>query len=559
MAGDMIDELVVGVRYALDTASEKKALGSLAVVEEEIAAISSPAIWAGLGVGIAAGIAGLAALATEAVVAADAAHDLGIRMDLTAEEVQTMGYAADRTGTSLDTLAIGYTTLTRNLSAQGAEVKKAWATLKLDPTEYENGAQAVGDVADALKGLSSDAERTRIAMLLFGESGPRLKEFLDQGSEGIADLEAHAKALGFVISDADAELSGHLLDSIDDLGKIASGVGRKIGLALVPALDEAASSAVDWYVANHDIIDQQLDRVTDGISAALDAMLTPLGLATTGVVAFGVAWGAAGAAKAMAGAVAEASPLAAALGSQAKNLVAATAALGPYAVAAAAVALTLDDLNKASEGADSITLRLAGTLGVEGETQSALKSIKTLIGETAMLAWDLGDAFETGIGDALDDLAEKLPTIQPLLDAIKEVLSFGIGDALTGVAGAAQSGISTVTETRSELRQGNYVEAGAGVQKGLAEAITPQFAVDLGEYLVNAFSPAASAPEGIARIADPGDPGYRQPAASVSPAPAVTANVTVNAATSPEEIARIAGQEVERQVLDAQAAVGGQP
>jgi hypothetical protein len=521
MAGDMIDELVVGVRYALDTASEKKALGSLAVVEEEIAAISSPAIWAGLGIGIAAGIAGLAALATEAVVAADAAHDLGIRMDLTAEEVQTMGYAADRTGTSLDTLAIGYTTLTRNLSAQGAEVKKAWAALKLDPSNYENGAQAVGDVADALKGLQSDAERTRIGMLLFGESGPRLKEFLALGSEGIADLEAHAKALGFVISDADAELSGHLLDSVDDLGKIASGVGRKIGLALVPALDEAASSTVDWYVANHDIIDQQLDRVTAGIAKGLEYMLTPLGLATTGALGLAAAWGAAGAAKAMAGAVAEASPLAAALGSQAKNALAVAAALGPYALGVVAVGLTLDELNKSAEGADTLLLRLAKTIGVEGETQTALKSMKTLLSETAGLAWDVSTAFEKGIGDAIDGLAEKLPEIKPLLDAIKEILSFGVGDALTAVAGAAQSGISTVAETRSEVRQGNYGDAAETFLRGTA----PGFAI--GE-------------------------SYRE-----SGGTSVTVGGVVIQIADPAAAAREAGAALERQVLDALATLPG--
>lgn len=541
MAGDMIDELVVGVRFALNEGSEKKAKGAVSALQQEIdrltASFPKQGEWEDTldlpepdltpwenfsAVMIGAGVATVG-LALATAKAADEAHDLGIRMDLTAEEVQTMGYAADRTGVSLETLGIGYTTLTRNLSAQGAEVKKAWATLKLDPTEYENGAQAIGDVADALKGLQSDADRTRIGMLLFGESGPRLKEFLDQGSEGIAALEARAKSLGFVISDADAELSGHLLDSVDDLGKIATGVGRKIGLALVPALDEAASSTVDWYVANHDIIDQQLDRVTDGISAALDAMLTPLGLATTGVAAFGVAWGAAGAAKAMAAAVAEASPLAAALGSQAKNAIAATAALGPYALGVVAVGLTLDDLNKAAEGADSITLRLAKTIGVEGPTQAALKSMKTLLSETAGLAWDVSTAFEKGIGDAIDGLAEKLPEIKPLLDAIKEVLSFGVGDALTAVAGAAQSGISTVTQTRSDLAQGNYVEAGADLVRGFSPG-----------YDVGA--------------------SYRE-----SGGTSVTVGGVVIQIADPAAAAREAGAALERQVLDALATVQGQP
>lgn len=524
MAGDMIDELVVGVRYALDTASEKKALTSLDTVQGEIAAISSPAIWAGLGIGIAAGIAGLALLTSEAVHAGAAAEVMGIRFHLGAEDVQLLGYVAERSGVEIGDLASGMNTLTMQLGAAqkgSADAAAAFAELGLSASDYENGTAALGDVADALDALPDKAKRTRLEMQLFGESGGKLDELLGRGSAGIQELQDHADALSFVISDTDAAISRHLLGSVDDLGKIASGVGRKIGLALVPALDEAASSTVDWYIANHDVIDQQLDRVTDGISAALEYMLTPLGLATTGVVSFGVAWGAAGAAKAMAQAVAEASPLAAALGSQAKNIGAATLALGPYAVAAAAMALTLDDLNKASEGVDSITLRLASTLGVEGETQAALKSIKTLIGETAGLAWDLGAALEKGVGDAIDALAAKLPEIKPLLDAIKEVLSFGVGDALTAVAGAAQSGISTVTETRNELGQGNYAKAGAAFFEG----ISPGYSV--GE-------------------------SYRE-----SGGTSVNVGGVVIQLADPAAAAREAGAALERQVLDALQAVQG--
>ena len=526
MAGDMIDELVVGVRYALDTASEKKAIDSLATVEGEIAAISSPEIWAGLGLGIAAGIAGLALLTSEAVHAGAAAEVMGIRFHLGAEDVQLLGYVAERSGVEIGDLASGMNTLTMQLGAAqkgSADAAAAFAELGLSAADYENGTAALGDVADALDALPDKAKRTRLEMQLFGESGGKLDELLGRGSKGVQELQDHAAALGFVISDTDAALSRHLLGSVDDLGKIATGVGRKIGLSLVPALDEAASSTVDWYVANHSIIDQQLDRVTGAISKGLEYMLTPLGLATTGALGLAAAWGAAGAAKSMAGAVAEASPLAAALGSQAKNAIAATAALGPYAIGVAAVALTLDDLNKAAEGADSIILRLAGTIGVEGETQTALKSMKILIGETAGLAWDLGAALEVGVGDALDAVAAKLPEIKPLLDAIKEVLSFGVGDALTAVAGAAQSGISTVAETRNELGQGNYLKANAAFLQGL----TPQFATDAGQSIVNAFSPQIS--------------------------------VNVSAATSPAEIARIAGQEVERQVLEASGVIQGQP
>jgi hypothetical protein len=546
VAGDMIDELVVGVRFALNDGSEKRAKGAVSALQQEIdrltasfpkkgewedtLALPEPELapWEALAGTIATigvvGASALGALVVSTVRAGAAAEVMGIRFHLGAEDVQLLGYVAERSGVEIGDLASGLNTLTMQLGAAqkgSADAAGAFAALGLDAADYADGTAALGDVADALDAIPDRAQRTRLEMQLFGESGGKLGELLGRGSKGIQELQDHAAALGFVISDTDAAISRHLVGSVDDLGKIATGVGRKIGLALVPALDEAASSTVDWYVANHDIIDQQLDRVTDGISTALEYMLTPLGLATTGVLGFAAAWGSAGAAKAMAQAVGEASPLAAAIGTQAKNLGAATLALGPYAIAAAAVGLTLDDLNKAAEGADSVILRLAGTIGVEGETQAALKSIKTLIGETAGLAWDLGAALTDGIGDALDDLAAKLPEIAPLLDAIKEIIGFSPGDALTAVAGAAQSGISTIAETRNEVRQGNYVDAYETFSRG--------------------FVPGAEI-----------GASYRE-----SGGASINVGGVVVQVADPAKAARDAGAALERQILDALAAIPG--
>ena len=513
--GGIVDRLVVAVEYAYDT-----------VVPDAIEADFSGLI--GLAGTLAAAMVGLAVGAAHA---GDAAHDMGIRMGLSAEEVTAWSYAADRAGTSTEVLSRGLVTLQRNLGAARAgsgPAAEAFKKLKIDPKKFENSSDALFKVADALQSVEDEGDRATLQLALLGEAGPRLSEFLSQGGEGIDELLAQAERIGVVISDADAELSGDFLDAVDDLGEIAASTGRKIGFAVLPALTRVAKGVRDWYLANDDIIGQQIDRVADGIGYALGMLETPVGKAAAGALALASAWGAAGAAKALYEAAKASSPLVAALGSQAGNAIAVAKAAGPLALAIAAAGLAIDDFAVAAEGGDSVLLDLGEAMGARGETQQAAAGLIKLLSAGTDAAWAFAGALEVGIGDAIDAIAAKLPSLEPLLAPLRELFDLSAADVIGGAA-------KQFERSAAGLELGTrYLRGDAGVQFSEGRDWTD---------VLGAL--ARFTPDGIARsLASP------------------TVQVQVNG-SNPSEVARIAGEaartEVERQTLEALSAVGMPP
>lgn len=427
MADDagVIDRLVVGVSYAYDKAGEAAARSGLT------------------GVATAAAGAGLAlvGLAYEAALAGDEAHDMGIRMGLSASEVTAWSYAADRAGASVEVLSQGLITLQRNLGAarEGAgPAAEAFKKLKIDPREIQSADDALFHIADRLQTIDDEGERATLRLTLLGEAGPRLAELLGDGSQGIEDLLTRAERLGVVISDADADLSGDFLDSLSDLGEIGQGVGRRLGFALLPALKDTTAGLRDWYLANSDVIDQRLDLVIDGIGKAASLATTPLGRLVVAGVGLGTAWKAAGTAEALATAAAASGGLGGALAKPVAGALALAKRGGPLAVGLLLAVAALDDLSVAADDGDAAILRLAETMGVRGETQDAIEAIRDLLFEAAAAGQVMAGVIGTELVDAMNALAETLPSLQPLADLL----------ASLDLGGAIEAGTERVQRAR---------------------------------------------------------------------------------------------------------------
>lgn len=516
MAGEagVVDRLVVAVDYAYDKRDAD-------IIEADFSGL----------IGLAGALAAALVGATlEAAAAGDEAIKLARAVNLDVESYTELAYAADMAGASQEVLSAALNALTRQMyaaEAGGKEAQQVFSSLGIDPRQFADSAEALPAVADALNQIGDEGRRAGLEMKLFGESGGRLRSFLVGGSDEMRRMGERAHDLRIAISEADAVASEGLMDSLSDLGHIAKGLSRNVGFALVPSLTRAADSVIDWYLANDEVIDQQMDRVAAGIGHALDELQTPTGKAIAAAGALAAAWGAVGVARSMYTAAAAASPLVAALGGQAGAALAAAKAGGPLVIAAIAVAAALDDLSMAAEGDDSILLRLGERMGARGETQQAAHGLIELLDAGAEAAWAFGGALSAGIGDAIDELADKIPSLEPLLAPLRDLFDLDAKSILGG-AGAQ------FERSAEGLRKGaRYLQGDQGVQfrtgRGWGDVIDD----------VVLFTP------------------NRDPS---------RASVTVQVqapTTSPAEIARIAGEqaraEVERQTYEALLAAEQSP
>lgn len=101
------------------------------------------------------------------------------------------------------------------------------------------------DVADKFHGMQDGAEKTGIAMQLFGKSGKDMIPILDQGSAGIADLEKEADKLGVTLTAQNLTTIKQYTASQRDLKEAFAGLKLEVGVEVMPVLTDFSNWFTD--------------------------------------------------------------------------------------------------------------------------------------------------------------------------------------------------------------------------------------------------------------------------------------------------------------------------
>lgn len=209
-----------------------------------------------LGTALAAG-AGIAAAAliasTKAAIDnADAIRDMSIRLGTATETLSAYGYAAGQTGTDLDTLGRGLKVLAKNAADSlnpTSEQAKVFEALGVSAQDAEGNlkglATLVPEIADKFAQLEDGTTKAALAQALFGKAGLDLTEFLNSGSQGLAEMTRRAEELGIVVDAQTAAAADEFNDILGQMKAIMAGVGLEIARGLLPSLNEGASSLRD--------------------------------------------------------------------------------------------------------------------------------------------------------------------------------------------------------------------------------------------------------------------------------------------------------------------------
>ena len=100
--------------------------------------------------------------------------------------------------------------------------------------------QQLGVMADALVGIESQSERTRIAYELFGKSGIGMLKVLEGGSAGLAAMQDEAKALGISLDRIDANKVEIANDSITRAESVFSSFSQNLATEAAPVIGSLA-------------------------------------------------------------------------------------------------------------------------------------------------------------------------------------------------------------------------------------------------------------------------------------------------------------------------------
>ncbi len=154
------------------------------------------------------------------------------------DQMSALRGAAQLTGVSTDSMA----TAMRKFSTDIEGNNKAFAQLGIATRDAAGNLRPTNDVlmdvAATFKDMPNGAEKSALAVQLFGRSGLDMLPMLNRGADGIAALEQKTRDYGLTLSKVDQDNLAKFRASQRDLSMATEGVKTSFGKSLFPVMTE---------------------------------------------------------------------------------------------------------------------------------------------------------------------------------------------------------------------------------------------------------------------------------------------------------------------------------
>jgi hypothetical protein len=345
-----------------------------------------------------------------------------IRLGLSTDALQALGYAAVQSGSDIGSLTIALLTLQDkigdaliNPTGEGA---KALHRYGIEWKDAKGHVKDAGDVfksvADKIADTKDQSKQVAIAMGVFGRQGRALLPLLKQGSDGIGELTEQFEALGGGISEKAIKASSKYIDAIGRLNVVHQAMNSQIALRLLPVLTLLVDGLTKGELAMVGLADHS--SIVETVLAGLGAVL--VGFAIKSAIAFApwIAWGA----------------------------------------ALAGVILIVEDLVTMFRGGDSLSGRLLDAIGGEGFHTEVVK--------------ELGDEW-AHIRDVFHDLN---PVFHEFVEELRWIYHFGKDVAqllgkISGAVGDAAGRAHNYLVEKGVVKGGPTVNGGLTYEQNVAQ------------------------------------------------------------------------------------------
>lgn len=225
--------------------------------------------------------------------AAGALADMSQKVGVSVEALSTLGFAAGQSGVGIEQLQGGLVKLAKNASdaAQGTgDAVNAFAAMGISVKDAEgdlkNTDVLLREIAGKFATYEDSAQKTALAVKVFGRAGAELIPLLNEGAEGIAEFEERARSLGLEISTNTAQQAELLGDQVDQLKGLMTGLGNDIMTAVLPSLLGFTQGMVDGGIEG-----RKFSQVAENIKASMDFMLVAFIKGVEAVQNIGAAFG----------------------------------------------------------------------------------------------------------------------------------------------------------------------------------------------------------------------------------------------------------------------------
>jgi hypothetical protein len=205
----------------------------------------------------AAGIAAGVALTKASMASVDALAKTSDRLGIATEKLAGLQHAASLAGVENKTLEKSLQNLAVGVSdaADGSGVAKdALIELGLSAGVLEKLPldQQLNVVADAMQGVTTQADKVRIATELFGARGVSVLNMIGEGSDNLKEMAAEAEHLGISISRVDVAKIELANDAVTRAKSVFTGLGNQLATSFSPLIMTVADNFRQAALDNED-------------------------------------------------------------------------------------------------------------------------------------------------------------------------------------------------------------------------------------------------------------------------------------------------------------------
>ena len=158
-----------------------------------------------------------------------------------AEDASRLAHAFTMTGVDSDTASKGLGILSKHLAANDKAAKSLGISFQDSSGKVKPMNELLPQIAEKFKNMPAGAEKSALAMKLFGKNGMAMLPFLNKGSAGIQELMKESDALGTTLTGKDLDAVKEYTKAKRQWSEAIKGVQVSLGKNLYPVLTSLAT------------------------------------------------------------------------------------------------------------------------------------------------------------------------------------------------------------------------------------------------------------------------------------------------------------------------------
>jgi len=192
------------------------------------------------------------ALVKSSIDSADAVLKMSQASGVAIETLSGLAYAGKLSGIESEALGASMVKLTKGMADAAigtGEAIRAYEALGINVKDstgnLKNADTVMAEIAAKFGSMEDGANKTALAVALFGKSGAAMIPMLNQGADGLQAAHEEAAKLGLVLDNESSAAAERFNDNLTRLNAVKTGFANQIMIAMLPSLEGLSKSLFD--------------------------------------------------------------------------------------------------------------------------------------------------------------------------------------------------------------------------------------------------------------------------------------------------------------------------